>query len=83
MVQTNRADYYTDGTLLQMSSFGTIGTTIDPYFLGASNQLSGTAGFFSDCECSFASVGLGLTFNELNVLNGIVEDFVSAKNASI
>jgi len=58
---------------------GTAAGLLNDYeiYIGARNT-SGTAGFFSNRECAFATIGLGLSAAQMLTLNTIVERFQDA-----
>lgn len=75
--------FYRDTVSLPMAFFVTGASIPDPYFLAASNQNSGTPGFFSNCQCALAFVSTGLTLAELNIVNTIVNSFQLALTRNV
>lgn len=75
--------FYRDTVSLPMAFYVTSPSISDPYFLAASNQLSGTPGFFSNCQCALAFISTGLTLAELNIVNTIVNSFQLALTRNV
>ena len=80
---TTPAILYHDGATLDMApGFSPGGDSTDTYYIAASHHL-GVAAFFSECECAFASIGLGMDITELKALDKIVQQYQTTKERAI
>jgi len=78
----NSKKIYIDGTLTASATNATIATATDPLYLNA-ERLFVSANTYSNAECSFASIGDGLSDADAANFNTLVQNFNTTLNRQI